>query len=163
MQNHIRTALLHARQVRAYKSLPGGFPAHRTFRIPGTTGKDGDLIGDHESGIKAHAKLADQFRRQALLVFLQLFEKTFRAGIGNRTDIVLDFLGGHADAIVGNCQQPGLCIYRNFDLPLRIILEDALVFQRFKTRPVNRIRGIRQQFPQKNLLVRIQRMNYQFQ
>ena len=83
---------------------------------------DFDFIGDHESCIKANAKLADKLSTLfAFFGLLGLFDPVHegaRARTRNRSEIFDHLLLGHADAVIGNRQSASVFIRldNNFEL-----------------------------------------------
>ena len=73
------------------------FPAHGGRALLEAEGVDGHLVGGHEGAVKAQAEMADD---AALGVALVLFEEFLGAGEGHLVDVLVHFLGGHADAVI---------------------------------------------------------------
>ena len=72
-------------------------PAHGGRAILEAEGVDGHFVGGHEGAVKAQAEMADD---AALGVALVLFEEFLGAGEGHLVDVLVHFLGSHADAVV---------------------------------------------------------------
>ena len=91
-----------ARPRRCRLSLIRALPAHAVFRSqPGAARGQGDAVGDDERRVKADAELPDDlgvFRA----VRREPGEELACARLGNRADMVDDFLARHADAVVGH-------------------------------------------------------------
>ena len=61
-------------------------------------GIDGDFIRDHKGGIEAQTKVADN---AALVIALVILQEFFGTGESDLVDVLFDFLGRHADAVIG--------------------------------------------------------------
>jgi hypothetical protein len=148
----------------------GAVAGHRAFPLharvgggeAGPAGAHGDLVGDDEGGIKADPELADQVG-VLLLVAGQLAEELLGARLGDGTQVGHHLVAAHADAVVGDGQSAGSLVEGHADLQLGVVLEQPAVLERFETQLVTGIGGIRDQLAQKDLPVRIQRMNHEVQ
>ena len=93
----------------------------------------------------------------------QLGHEIFGAALGNSAQVVNGFLGAHADAVVGDGERFGVFVKGDFDFQLRVSLVQAAVVDGFKTQLVARVRGVGDEFAQKNLFVGIQRVRDEVQ
>ena len=136
-------------------ALADGIPAHRLG--VGALGQHGDAVGDDESGIEADAELADELRVLRGIP-AQALEKFLRAGTRDGAEIVDHLIAAHADAVVldGQGARGGVRYQRHRE---RIGAEERGIGERLEAQLLARIRGIRDQLAQKNLLVRVERMN----
>ena len=75
--------------------------------------------------------------------------------MGNRAQILDQLVVVHANASVGNGECLGLAVHGNGDGQLLVGVDHIVVGQHFKLGAVERIRGIRNQFTQKNFAVGI--------
>ena len=73
------------------------------------------------------------------------------------------FLAAHADAVVVNRHRFRLGIGFDDDLETVVFADQLRIAQRFKSKPVDGIRCVGNQLPQKNFFVGIKRMDHQFQ
>ena len=141
----------------------GAGPAHAfARRQAGAPAFHGDAVGHDEAGVKAHAELADQLR-VAFLVARELGDKLARAALGDGAQVVDGFLLRQADAVVGDGQGFGGLVKADAHLELRGAFVQAGVVQRFKAQLVAGVRGVGNEFPQKDVRVGIQRMRDQLQ
>ena len=131
------------------------------------TGNDRNGVGDHKSRIKTNTKLANHILISdfaiCFLGFFQLFQEGLGTGFGNRTEILNQVVTVHAQTIIGNSQSMGVCIRCDMDFKTRIAFEQIAVRQRFIVQFIDRIRGIGNQFPQENFMIRINGMDHQVQ
>gem|GEM_PF-2289406 len=140
-----------------------GFPADRLFasRLQSV---DNHLVGHHERRIESHSELTDQFRIRLCLAFLfalrQILQKRLGSGMRNGSEVLNDLLPCHADSIIGNAECARIRIGSDPDLPR---LCHFRLGQRKKTGLVNGVRRIGNQFPKKNFLVGIDRVNHHVQ
>ena len=88
------------------------FPQHGGGAILVGKGVDGHLIGGHERGIKAQAEVADD---AALVIAGVILQKFLGAGKGHLVDVLFHFLGGHANAVIGEAQFARFLIHRDGD------------------------------------------------
>ena len=157
--NHVGAAvfpltLLHGVAVGA---VGDPFPG---FLLAGLLGDDGDRGRHHEGGVEAHAELADDVNVVAL--FHGLLEAQ-RAGLADGAQILLHFLPGHADAVVGNGEDA--CILGPGDGDFQVILVhiQAAVRQGLIGQLVNGVGGVGDDLPEENLPVGVNRVNHQIQ
>ena len=163
MEDDIRTARRLVAFLQRVEAVTFRLPFHAFAIRARTTRQHRHFISDHERRIETDAELSNQFRRKILFVFSQLLQKLLRAGTRDCTNVVLNFLRRHADTVVAYCQRLSVFIDNQLDFPLRIIAKQAFILQRVETDAVNGVRRIGNQFPQEDLLVRIQRVNDQIQ
>ena len=131
-------------------------PQHGRRIGSGALGDDGDLVGGHEGGVEADPELADELGVGGLLVLLKLLEEAARPGVGDGADVGFDLLGGHADTVVADGEGAGLLVGRDLDLPGLVFADQLLVGQRLKLDAIDRIRCVRDQLAQEDLLLRIE-------
>ena len=123
---------------------------------------DGDLVGHHESGVEAHAELADDVGIGAL-VTLHLLAEFQTAGGGDDAQVVLQLLLTHADAVVADCQQTVLLINGQFDLKLVPSQAHLVIRQAQVAQLVDSVGGVRDDLPQEYLLVGVDGVDHQVQ
>ena len=123
-----------------------------------------DLVGHHERRVETNPELTDQFLRSGLVLGLaQLLTQLGRARLGQGADQADDLVARHTDAVVANGQ--GACALVRLDLDVQIggVDIEILVPERFETQFVQGIRRVRDQLPQKGILVRVDGVNHQIE
>ena len=123
-------------------------------------GDDGDGGSHHEGRVEANTKLADDV--DVLLLFHSLLEAQ-GAGLGDGAQVLFHVLSGHADAVVGNGQDPVFCIRGNGDGKLIPIQAHLVIGQGSISQLVNGIRGVGDNFPKEDLPMGINRVDHQIQ
>ena len=74
-------------------------------------GAQGDLVGNHERGVEAHAELPDQaLGGGGVLGLLDLLQQAGRAGLGDGADQLHEIVPGHADPVVTDGQGAGVLV-----------------------------------------------------
>ncbi len=118
--------------------LASGVPTDRLrLRFKGA-GSDPHPLGHHENRIKTDAKLTDDLGKIHLLIFGG-FEELPRPRLGNRPEILDNFLAGHPNPGVANRQQPVFLVHRDSHRQIGFRVQDFLVGHLLKTHPVQRI------------------------
>ena len=122
---------------RAALGLLGLFETVRTVAAgdPGPGGRvrpvgargDADLVGYHEDRVEADAELPDDV--VDALPLLQGLEEGHRTRVGDRAQVLDQFLPRHADARVGHGEGVGLLIGRDMHGQLRVSIEHIVVGQ----------------------------------
>ena len=74
-----------------------------------------------------------------------------------------DLGAGHTDTIVGNGNRLRFLLVRDANGKIGLILRERWLPQEAEAQPIDRIRGIRDQFAQKDVFVAIERMDHQVQ
>ena len=125
-------------------------------------GNHGDLVGDHEGGVEAHAELADDVHVRRLRLFHLLAELESAAG-GDDSQVVLQVALVHADAVVADGEDPGLRVRLDVDeevLPLHphILVGEGLIAQL-----VDGVAGVGDDLTEKDLLVGVNGVDHQVQ
>jgi hypothetical protein len=134
-------------------------PAH-AFGVR-SLAQDGDAVGDDERGIEADAELADELGVLGGIA-AQPLEEFLGARTGDGPQVVDDLRLGHADAVVLDGQRAGFLVRDERHRQL-IRAHEARVCERLEAELLAGIRGVRYQFTEKNLSVRVQRMDHQAQ
>ena len=163
MQCHPRASRLTLDVFDREFALARRLPAHARVRSrPGTAGFDGHLVRDNESRIKTNTKLSDQVC-VVLLVARHLLQELGGSGLGDGTEVVDQFVTGHADAVVDDGQ--GTIFLVNFDANAKfgIVVVQLRIGQRLEAQLVGRIGGIGDQLTQKDLFVAVKGMDHQLQ
>ena len=98
-----------------------------------------------------------------LLVASQLREELARAGLGDGAEIGDHFVAGHAHPVVGNGQRPCCGVVVDVDREFGIVFEQRAIVQCLEAQLVAGVGGVRDEFPQKDFAIRIQRVNHELQ
>ena len=129
----------------------------------GAARKHLDLAGDHEGGIEAHAKLADQLRAFLARFSGEAFHERLRARPGDRAQRLAHFGGSHADAIIFDRQAVLIGVQQNADARLRVIAQQRRHGDAFIAQLLARIGGVGDEFAQEDVTVGIDRMHHHAQ
>ena len=125
---------------------------------------DGDLIGDHERGVEAHAELADDVDIGVLLVlFLGLLTELVGARRRDDAEVVFKLFAAHADAVIRDRQRAVLLVDRHRDGKIAAVHADLVVRQRDVTELVDGVAGVGNDLAQEDLLVRVNRVDHQIE
>ena len=163
LQDHLGAARFTLDVFDRVTALPVRAPAHAVFGAEAGAARDQcHFLGDDEGRVKADAELADQ-ACVLLLIAGQRGEELARAGLGDGADVVDDFAAAHADAVVDNRQRARFLVHPDADAKIGIAFEEGIVAERLETQLVAGVRGIGDQFAEKNLLVAVQRVDHQVQ
>ena len=123
-------------------------------------GDNGDGGGNHEGGVEAHAELADDVH--ILLLFHGLLEGQ-AAGLGDDTQVLLHVLPGHADAVIGNHQDPAALVPGDGDGELIPGNANLVIGQGGVGQLVDGIGGVGNDLPEEDLPVGVNRIDHQVQ
>ena len=163
MEHDVGAARLLAHGLDGVVPLTRAFPAHAVFRGQAGAPRDQrDAVGDDERGVEADAELSDEMR-VFRAVRREPGEELARARLGNRADMVDDFLTRHADAVVGYGDRARLRVVADANLRVEIVLEQRRVGHRFEAQLVAGVGRVRHQLAQKDLLVPVQGVHHQVQ
>src|SRR5207249_8863040 len=80
-----------------------------------------------------------------------------------RTLTIYDFLTAHADSVVANCQSSCLWVTFNPNLELLVRANQFRTAERLEPKPVKSIGSVGDEFPKKDFLLSVKRMNHQVQ
>ena len=136
----------------------GDFKIHSILRNPvhGLCGflagkrLDFHLVGDHEDRIEPKAEMSDDVALFLRIVPLELLHEFGGAGESNLVDVFLDFLRRHTDTGIRDADGFLFLVYGHGDLHLF----PGVRMQHAEFR--DRITGIRNRFPQENILIGVQ-------
>ena len=78
--------------------------------------------------------------------------------MGDGAQILDQLVARHTDARVGHGQRAGFCVKVDVDRQFGIRVEDVTVGQHLELDAVQRVGGVRDQLPQKDLAVGVQRI-----
>ena len=150
MQNDIR-AVGGSRAGRDFKIHPvRGNPVHRLRAFLAGKGFDFHPVGDHEDRIEAQPEMPDDVALLLRVVPLELLHEFGGAGKGDLIDVLLDFFRRHADPGIRNADGLLFLIHGHLDLHLL----PGVRVQHAELR--DRVAGIRNRFPQENILIGVQ-------
>ena len=122
------------------------------------------MVGHHESGVEAHAELADHVDLVGGLVILrQIGLELPGPAAGNGAQVGFQILLAHAHTIVRYREQPGFLIGDNGNFQVLALYRHAVVGERLVRQLVLRVTGVGDQLPQKNLLVGVDGVDHQIQ
>ena len=119
-----------------------------------------DFVADHKGGIEAHAKLADDFDIFRFGIFLF---KGLRTALGDGAEIVFQFIGGHADAVIGNLKDAVAFVEIDADLKIIFVQTDGFIGKRTEIELINGVGSVGDQLTEKNFLMGIDRIDHQIQ
>ena len=148
MQNDSGTVADHSALQQSITVRTGGFPLPALFRSV-LSRDDGYFICHHECRIKADTELSDDIHFRLFLIQRSL--EIQRSAAGDRSEIFLQLLFTHADTVIDNAECPFFRICLQSDI--KIVPRKAL--RSFIIQLIDRIARVRNQFPEKNLLIRI--------
>ena len=151
---------LHGIAVLAVGGPPPGLPA--------AVGPGGhrDLIGHHESGVEAHAELADDIHialALALILRRHVLLELEGAALGDGAQVLLQLLPGHADAVVRDGEGALDLIGGQGDLEVRAVQSHLVVGEGLVGQLVHRVAGVGDELPQEDLLMGIDGIDHQVQ
>ena len=166
MDRDRRAARLLLRILNRIAAVARRLPARRLL-LARTTRHDRHLLRDHKRRVEAHTKLTDQLLVRcaaALLLRLrELLHERLRARLCNRADVLHDLRTRHTDAAVRDRQRLALLIGHEENLVRLIPLEHIAVRQTLEMELVHRVRRIGNQLTQKDLTIRIDRVDHQIE
>ena len=73
-----------------------------------------NFLGNHEAGIKADAKLADNIDVVALMVGI-LFLELLRSGMCNRAEVFIELVFCHTDTVIAHRNSASVFVKRKVD------------------------------------------------
>ena len=115
---------------------------------------NGDLVGDHERRVEAHAELTDDGKILALgLVCVHLALELIRAGLCDNAEVGFRFGLGHADAVIGHGDEALVLVDDYADAVICPVKADLIVGQRQVAQLVDSVGCIGDDFTQEYLLV----------
>ena len=149
MQDHIGAGFTAFGSLEAEVGRPITAPAHGLAIGSGTEGDQLHLLGDHETGIEAQSKVAND----GVAFLFVFFEEVFGAGECNLVDIALDLIGVHADSVVGNGERVGFAVDPDADGGFGPLT--AVTTHRSHAPLANGIDTIAHQFAQEHLMAAV--------
>ena len=131
---------------------------------PSAARGDHDLVGDHESGIKTDAELADNGGGFLARVFgRKLVQEGLGAGAGDGAETAGQVFAGHADAVVREGQRLGVRIDRDLDRERSAVLDELRLGDRLVAQLLAGVGGVGDEFADEDLAVGIDRVHHQMQ
>ena len=83
--------------------------------------------------------------------------------MGDRAEVVLELVLGHADTVIGDRQGAGVLIDGETDQEIAVLHADGIIRQGAEIELVDRVGGVRDQLAQENLLMGIDRIDHHIQ
>ena len=160
VEHHARSvvvahAVLHGVRARAVGlPLVGGVAA----ALPGD---HAHLVGDHERGVEAHAELSDQLGQVGAALLLERRAEGLRAGGGDRAEVLLELVGVHARAVVGDHERLRVLVSHDVDAPRGVVGHELLLGEAQILRAVDGVRRVRHELAQEDFLLRVERVHHE--
>ena len=124
-------------------------------------GDDRDLVGDHERGIEADAELTDDVDGGILLrVLAEAVLELQRAAARDDAEVAVKLLLRHADAVIRHRDRARVLIRGDADLEIAARHAHVFIRERLVAELVDRVRGVRDDLAQEDLLVRVDRVDH---
>ena len=139
---------------------PGGLPFIAALR-PVFPGRHGNLVGDHEGGVEAHAELADNVG--VLGVVAQLLLELIGAGGGDDSQVVLQVRLVHADSVVGDGEGPGVLVHGDLNFEIPPVHAHGAVGEGLIAELVAGVAGVGDDLPEEDFLVGVDGVDHQIQ
>ena len=118
------------------------------------------LGGNHERGVEAHAKLADDVDVGALgLGVVGL--KGLRAGVCDGAQVGVELLSRHADAVVANADGARVLVKGNLHAQLRAVYLHVCISEALEDELVHSVGGVGDELAQENLAVGVDRVDHE--
>ena len=122
---------------------------------------DRDLVGDHERGIEANAELTDNVDGGVLLrVLAEAVLELQRAAARDDAEVAVELLLRHADAVIRHRDRARVLIRGDADLEIAARHAHVFIRERLVAELVDRVRGVRDDLAQEDLLVRVDRVDH---
>lgn len=128
------------------------------FGAPGVGG-DGDFVCDHEGGVKADAKLADDLGFVALAGVFEGGGEGFGAGVGDGAEVFDQLVTRHAEAVVGDGEGAFFLVGGEGDFEGEIRLEDVVFSELSVTNFFEGVCGVGDEFADEDFPVGVEGMN----
>ena len=126
-------------------------PAPGLVRAVGLAG-DGDLVGHHEGGVKAHTELTDDVH-VGLLVLIHVLLELEGAAAGDGAQVLLQLLPGHANAVVADGQGAGNLVGREDNLEVGPVQPHLVVGEGLVGQFIDGVAGVGDDLTEENFLV----------
>ena len=119
-----------------------------------------DRLGHHEGGVEAHAEAADDVDGVALLVGVGLLE-LLGAGVGDGAEVLLELVGGHADAVVRDSEGAGVLVVGERDGEVLLVDFGGGVGQALEVELVDGVGGVGDELAQEDLAVGVDGVDHE--
>ena len=116
----------------------------------------------HERAVEAHAELADDVDVVALLLGVLLLEG-HGIGMGDGTQVAVQVLLGHADAVVGHGDGAGILVEGDVDAELILRQLDAGVGEAFEVQLIDGVRRVGDKLAQEDLAIGVDGVDHQIE
>ena len=145
----------------------GGFEFEARFAVArpapggvfaGLAGDDLNAVSDDKRAVEADAELADKVRIP-LGIPGKVCQKVLRARPGDGPEMRDEVLIIHPDARIGDAERSGLFVQLEIDARVEGKRLVGLLGEREILQLIERIGGVRDELPKKDLLMRVQRMD----
>ena len=121
-----------------------------------------DLARDHERRIEADPELADQVQIPGA-VAAELGDEALGARARDRAEVLDQLVPAHADAVVAHGERAGRPVGYEQDLELRVVAQEMRLGQARVAQPVAGVRRVRDQLPEKDLAMLVERVDDQIE
>jgi hypothetical protein len=163
MQHDIGAARVLVHSLDGVVTFTRALPAHPVLWCePSAARRERDALGDDERGVEADAELADEMR-VLCPIRCQALKELACTRLCDRADVLDHFLPRHAHAVIGDGDRARGLVVADADLQFGVLFEQRRVGERLESQLVARIRGVRDQLAQEDLLVSVEGMHHQVQ
>ena len=118
------------------------------------------LGGDHERGVEAHAKLADDVDVGALGLGVVGLEG-LRAGVRDGTQVGVELFSRHADAVVAHADGARVLVKGDLHAQLRAVYLHVCIREALEDELVHSVGGVGDELAQENLAVGVDRVDHE--
>ena len=140
----------------------GDLIIHTVFGYPGNCrsvlnerlGIDPYFIGDHERGIETETEVADDSACVSALPRIFLNE-VHRAGKSDLVDVLIDFLFGHSDSVIGKLDRTLFAVIIDVQLILGIVFLDRFTEINETLELGDRVGAVTYELTDKDVLIRV--------
>ena len=116
--------------------------------------------GDHERGVEAHAKLADDVDVGALGLGVVGLEG-LRAGVRDGAQVGVELLSRHADAVVAHADGARVLVKGDLHTQLRAVYLHVCIGEALEDELVHGVGGVGDELAQENLAVGVDRVDHE--
>ncbi len=119
-----------------------------------------DLLGHHEGGVEAHAEAADDVHGVALGLGVLGLE-LLGTGVGDGAEVLLELLGGHANAVIRDGEGAGVLVVSERDGQVLLVDLGGGVGQALEVQLVDGVRRVGDELAQEDLAVGVDRVDHE--
>ena len=165
VENHVGAVVVGSGALALGRGLDGvaldavGLPGEGLVGAEGAT-HDTDLVRHHERGVEPDAELADNVHVIALVLGVLLLE-LLRAGVRDGAEVLVELLLGHADAVVRDGNRARVLVEGQADRERGLVDLDVGVGEALEAQLVDGVRRVRDELPQEDLLVGVDRVDHE--